>query len=101
MAGDGCLQVNLHSDSRPPPMVEKITGKFGAGFDARLPQGKVVSDTCLAYFRSEICCETCVGCEVVVVVICERWVVSDVICLIDGAGKCLRVRRIPQQQRRK
>ena len=33
-------QMNLHTDSPPPSLVERMRGEFGPGFDPLLPGGK-------------------------------------------------------------
>ncbi|CAM6089614.1 unnamed protein product [Calypogeia fissa] len=45
----GTVVVNLHTDSAPPSILERISGKFGPGFDPTLPQGKRVQEAALAY----------------------------------------------------
>ncbi|KAL2651772.1 hypothetical protein R1flu_019900 [Riccia fluitans] len=48
-ADHGTVVVNLHTDSAPPNMVERLSGKFGPGYDPSLPQGKRVLETAAAY----------------------------------------------------
>ncbi|BBN10926.1 hypothetical protein MPTK1_5g07620 [Marchantia polymorpha subsp. ruderalis] len=45
----GTVVVNLHTDSAPPSMVERLSGKFGPGYDPALPQGKRVQEAAVAY----------------------------------------------------
>ncbi|MCO5570268.1 hypothetical protein L7F22_023987 [Adiantum nelumboides] len=54
----GTAVVNLHTDSPPPSLIERIRGDFGPGFDPHLPGGKqlleisqVYRDELLYYWR--------------------------------------------------
>ncbi|KAG6547958.1 hypothetical protein Mapa_010779 [Marchantia paleacea] len=48
-ADHGTVVVNLHTDSAAPSIVEKLSGKFGPGYDPALPQGKRVQEAAVAY----------------------------------------------------
>lgn len=49
----GTAVVNLHTDSPPPSLLERITGDFGPGFDLHLPGGKQLQEISHTY-RNEL-----------------------------------------------
>eukprot|EP00850_Spirogloea_muscicola_P023610 SM000372S13686 [mRNA] locus=s372:50671:53613:+ [translate_table: standard] len=46
----GTVVVNLHGDAPSPSIIERLSGKHGPGFVPTQPQGRIVADTCLAYW---------------------------------------------------
>uniref|UniRef100_A0A7I4B0K6 PABS domain-containing protein n=1 Tax=Physcomitrium patens TaxID=3218 RepID=A0A7I4B0K6_PHYPA len=45
----GTVVVNLHTDSPPPSILEKVTGQYRSGFDPSLSQGRKIQEACCTY----------------------------------------------------